>query len=60
MFAEEAEMDVVAVDNKVSNPPGLFRVSFTIFGGLAKTILFPGNTEETIPLERPQVVGFAG
>ena len=59
IVAEDTENEMVAVEGKNVPPSGLFRVSFTVFGGLEKTTLIPGDNEETIKLEKSQVVGFA-
>ena len=58
--AEDAENEMVAVEGKNSSASGSFKISFTVFGGLEKTTLMPGDGEETIKLEKPHVVGYAG
>ena len=55
----EAEMELVAIEGRASSLD-YTKISFVVFGGLQKTTLFPGENEETVMLEKSQVVGFAG
>jgi hypothetical protein len=55
----EAETELVALEGKAS-PSGYTKTLFTVFGGLEKTTLFPGENEETVMLEKTQVVGVGG
>ena len=52
---DEENMELVAMDGKIH--PSRAKVAFTVFGGLEKTTVLPGDSEVTIRLEKPQVVG---
>lgn len=55
--AEDTELDLVAVIGKINPSIPLIQVAFTVSAGLEKTTLIPGDSEETVTLQKAQVVG---
>lgn len=53
----ETDTELVAIDPKPSSSPGI-KTLFVVFGGLQKTTLIPGEKQETVLLEKSNVVGF--
>lgn len=56
-IVEETEMELVAMTGRMFST--VAQVEFTVFGGLEKTTLFPGDNEETVKLEKEQIIGRA-
>ncbi len=57
VVVDEMAMELVAMEkNKQSSPRT--KVAYTVFGGLEKTTLHPGGSEDIVVLEKAWFVGF--
>ena len=53
---DDAEMMLVAVEE--GSPSAKTKIKYIVFGGLEKTTINPGGSEETVQLEKAHVVGY--
>ena len=54
--SEDSKMELVAIEGQPSSTS--VKVGYTVFGGLVKTTLFPGEDDVVVTLEKPIVVGY--